>query len=163
MHKRFIQQFQQGLDPARFHVRKLGLMQLSNRLVQFLERGQSLRGNPCFNYPSIVFLSLTSNEPALFHAVEQSRHVWIVRDHALTDAAAEQAFGLCATQNAQYVVLRPGQIVGFYELLCVQGKGIGDFDDGDEEPLLGEGFGATWFASRFHVPMIVVTTTIVNT
>jgi len=85
---------------------------------------------------AVVGLAFAGDEAALFHAVEKAGHVRVVRNHAITDATARQAFGLGAAKNAKDVVLRAGQAGGFQELLRLLGEGIGGPQQSDKNPVL---------------------------
>jgi len=70
-----------------------------------------------FDIYTIIFLALARDQGALLHAIEKARHVGVMRNHAVGDAAAREAFGFGSPQDAKRVVLRRRQIVGFQELL----------------------------------------------
>jgi len=58
---------------------------------------------------AVVGLAFAGNQAALFHAVEEARHVRVVRNHAVSDATAGQSFGLGPAENAKDIVLSTGK------------------------------------------------------
>ena len=100
-----LEQIRQCLHAGGLHVGKLAFMKVPYRLVQLFQKRQAFRGNPGHDDPAVVFLAFARDQSALFHAIEQTRHVRIARNHPIADAAAQQADWFCAPQNAQYVVL----------------------------------------------------------
>jgi len=136
---------------------ELALVQLANRRIETFQDAQTFPGDPRFDYAAIIGLALTSDQAALFHAVEQAGHVRVVGDHAVADAAASQTMGFSAAQDAQDVVLRAGQAVRFEQLFGFDGQSVGGFLEGNED--LGCK-GSVWlgWAAAIHLPTIVVET-----
>jgi hypothetical protein len=90
-------------------VTELAFVELSNRVVESFQEFETLTGNARLDDTAVVGLAGADDEAALFHAVEEARHVWIMRNHAIADAAAREASGFGATENAQDIVLRAGE------------------------------------------------------
>jgi hypothetical protein len=111
---------------------KLPLVDFANRFVEAHQEIQARGRDARFYHAAIVFLTLARDQGAFFHAVEKARHVGVVGNHAFADVAASEPFGFGAAQDAQYVVLRAGQTVGFQELLGLLGEGIRNPLEGDE-------------------------------
>ena len=112
---------------------ELTLVKLTNRLIQAFEQLEPLRRDSRFHHATVVLLPLPRDQRALFHAVEQPRHVRIVRDHAVSDGAARQTFGLRSAQDPQHVVLGAREPVGFQQLLGLLAQGVGNFLQGNED------------------------------
>jgi len=113
-------------------VPELALVELANGLIQTFQQIESRGRDARFHDAAIVFLTLASDQGAFFHAFEKAGHVGVVGNHAVADVAAGQPFGLGAAEDAEHVVLSPGQAVGFQELFGFLSQGVGDFLQGDE-------------------------------
>jgi hypothetical protein len=128
-----IQQIGKSFQARRGHMPELTFMKLANRLVQLLQELQAFGSDARLDYAPVVLLPLARNQSALFHAIEKAGHIRIVRDHAVSDVAASQAFGLGSAQDPQDVVLRAGQPVGFEQLLGLLAQSISNFLQGNED------------------------------
>jgi hypothetical protein len=111
-------------------------MKLANRLIETLQKCEARRGDAGFDDAAVIGLASAGEEAAPFHAVEEAGHVRVVGDHAFADGAASEAFGLRAAQNAQDIVLRAGEAVGFQELLGFDAEGIGGLLERNEDGVL---------------------------
>ena len=143
----FLQQAVESFQPGCRHVLELALVQFVDRLVQGFQEAERLRRDARLYDAPVVGLTFAGDEAALFHAVEKASHVWIVRNHAIADAPAGQAFGLGAAKDAKDVVLGAGQAGGFQELLRFLRESVGGLQESDKNPVLhgdgdGGGFGA---------------------
>src|ERR1700732_331829 len=96
---------------------ELPLVELANGLIQALQNSQTFGSDAGPHHAAVVGLTLTRDHTAFLHAVEQAGDVRIVRDHAIADIPARESGGLGAAQDAQDVVLRAGEAVGFEESL----------------------------------------------
>ena len=141
---------------------ELFFVKLVDRPIQLPQQLQPFRRDPGFDDAAVLCLAFAGDEFLLFHAIEKPRNVRITRDHAFADTAAEEAIGLCATENAKNIVLRGGQAGGFNELLGRLGEGIGGLEDGNEEVVFEVDCGARRIGSGIHLANIVVITTIVK-
>ena len=89
---------------------------------------------------AVVGLACPDDQATLFHAVKKARHVRVVRNHAVPDAPARQAFGLGAAENAKNIVLCAGKPGGLHELFRLLGQGVGGLQESDEDAVLqGDG------------------------
>src|SRR4029077_17505150 len=103
-----IKQIRQSSHARGRDMRELPLVELANRRIEALQQSQSTARDSRFDHAPVVTLALPRNQVALFHAVQQSCHVRVVRNHAFRDAAAGQPLRLCAAQNAEHIVLCAG-------------------------------------------------------
>src|SRR6266576_5518460 len=101
----FFQQISKNLQARNRHVPELALVKIVNRLVQGFKKAECLRRDARLYDAAVVGLAFAVNQAARFHAVEEARHVRIVRNHAVSDAPAGQSFGLGPAENAQDIVL----------------------------------------------------------
>src|SRR5215469_749774 len=154
----FLEQFRQLLQASDGHMAELSFVQIVHRLVELLQEIQTFRGDARFDDAAIVFLALTRDPGVFFHTVEQAGHIGIAGNHALGDAATENAVGLCSAENAQNVVLRAGEATGLQEVLDLLGQGVGDLEERNEDLV----FEKSGFAGRRHRLSLVVITTIVK-
>src|SRR6266481_2687755 len=139
---------------------ELALVELANGPVKTFQEIEARRGDAGFDDAAIVGMARAGDETALFHAVEQARHVRIVGDHAIPNAAASEAGGLSAAKDAEDIVLRSGKTMRLEKLLGLQAEEIGGFQEGHKEEIVrGKGRGV---ASRTHASTIVVITNIVK-
>jgi hypothetical protein len=138
------------------HMPELQLVQFAHGLIEGLKKLEALRSNVGLDNAAIVFLAFTANQAAFFYAIEQTGHVRVMADHAVTDGAAGEPCRLGATENAQNIVLRSGQARGFDELFGLLAEGVGGLEQSEEETLLGRGGGSRRFARNIHVRTIVV-------
>src|SRR6266404_4206881 len=76
--------------------------------VELFQNVQTGRGDAGSYHAAVIDLAFSGNQPAFFHAIEQSGHVRIVGNHAVANAFARQAAGFGSSQNAQHVVLGTG-------------------------------------------------------
>jgi hypothetical protein len=88
---------------------ELTFVELSNGLVEIFQEFEALAGNARFDNATVVGLARTDDETALFHAVEETSHIWIMRNHAIADAAAREAIRFSAAEDAQDIVLCAGK------------------------------------------------------
>ena len=137
---------------------ELALVKLANRMIETLEKSKARGGDAGFDDAAVIGLAGAGDEAALFHAVKESGHIRVVRNHAVADDAAGEAIGLGAAKNAEDVVLRAGETVGLEELLGFEAEGIGGFLEGDEEAVLNGESGMGKSAAT-HAGTIVVMTT----
>jgi hypothetical protein len=79
-------------------------MKVANRPIEATKKGKPLVCNTNVDPPAIRIIAATTDEAALFEAVEEAGDIGIAGDHAVRDFAAEQAFWR-SPQNAQDVVL----------------------------------------------------------
>ena len=112
---------------------ELALVKLANRLIETFEKSKARGGDAGFDDAAVTGLAGAGDEAALFHAVEEAGHIRVVRNHAVADAAAGEAFGHGAAKNAEDVVLSAGEAMGLEELLSFEAEGIGGFLEGDED------------------------------
>ena len=80
---------------------------------------------------AIVLSARTLNKASIFQAIQQTRDVGIMRDHAFADLAARQAFRPSATQDAQRIVLRAGESEFFQPRLDLRLERIGGAQQGE--------------------------------
>lgn len=140
---------------------ELLLVELANRLIETFQKSESRGSYAGFDDASVVGLARTSDEASLFHAVEEAGHVRVVRDHAIADAAAGEAFGFGAAKNAEDVVLRAGEATWLEELLGLEAEEIGGFLERNENAVFQ---GKSWadIGAATHEDTIVVMTTSVK-
>ena len=143
----FLQQAVENFQPGSGHVAELALVQFVDRMVKGFQEAEGSRGDARLYDTAVVGLAFAGDQAALFHAVEKASHVRVVRNHAIADAPAGQAFGLGAAKDAKDVVLSAGQAGGFQELLRFLGESVGGLQESDKNPVLhgdgdGGGFGA---------------------
>ena len=112
---------------------ELALVKLANRLIETFEKSKARRSDAGFDDAAVIGLARAGDEAALLHAVKEASHVRVVRNHAVTDAAAGEAMGLGAAKNAEDVVPRPCEAMGLEELLGFEAERIGGFLKGDED------------------------------
>jgi hypothetical protein len=137
---------------------ELALVKLANRMIETFEKSKARGGDAGFDDAAVMGLAGAGDEAALFHAVKESGHVRVVRNHAAADAAAREAIGLGAAKNAEDVVLRAGEAMGLEELLGFEAEGIGGLLEGDEEAVL-HGKRRMRKSAATHPGTIVVMTT----
>jgi hypothetical protein len=143
----FLQQIGKNLQTCMRHMTELALVKFPNGLVHGSQKAESLRRNARFHDATVIGLAFTGNQAAPFEAVEEASHVWVVRDHTVTDAAAGQTFGFSAAKDAKDVVLGASEAGGLEELFGFLAEGVGGYEESDEDAVLqGEtgtgGFGA---------------------
>src|ERR1700676_3422702 len=92
-------------------VRELPLVELANGRIKLFYQFQAAARDSRFHYAPVVALALPRDQLSLFHTVQQTSHIRVVRNHPLPDTAARQAVRLCTAQDAQYIVLRARQAV----------------------------------------------------
>jgi len=89
---------------------------------------------------AVVGLAFAGNQVALFHAVEEARHVRVVRNHTVSDATAGQSCGLGTAENAKDIVLSARKPPCFQELFCLLAEGVGGLQERHENAVLqGDG------------------------
>ena len=99
-----------------------------------------MRSDARLYHAAIVGLALPGDQAALFHAVEEPRHVRVVRNHTLADGTASQATRLGPAKNAQDVVLRTRKPRGFQKLFCFLAEGVGSLQERHKNAFLqGDG------------------------
>jgi hypothetical protein len=81
-----------------------------------------------------------------------------VRNHTFADGPASEALGFGAAENAEDIVVRPGEAVGFEQLLGFEAEGVGGLLEGDENGVL-HGKSCAGGKTATHGPTIVVMTT----
>jgi hypothetical protein len=81
-----------------------------------------------------------------------------VRNHAFADSPASEALGFGTAENAEDIVMRPGEAVGLEELLGFEAEGVGSLLEGDEDGVL-HGKSCAGGIAATHGPTIVVMTT----
>jgi hypothetical protein len=135
-----------GFQAGNRDVAELSSVQFFYRSVKLSQDFQTLRGDTRLYYAAIVELAHAGNQAALFHAVEQAGHIGVVGNHAVADALAGQTIGLGAAQDAQNVVLSPGQGVLLHQLFGLLAEAVGGDEQGDEDSGF-EGWGGTFLRS----------------
>jgi len=137
---------------------ELALVKLANRLIETFEKGKARGGDAGFDDAAVIGLAGAGDEAALLHAVEETGHIRVVRNHAVADAGASEAFGLGAAKNAEDVVLRASKAMGFEELFRFEAQGIGGFLEGNKDAVL-QGKRGKGNRAATHGDTIVVMTT----
>jgi hypothetical protein len=115
---------------------ELTLVKLANRLIETFQKNEARGGDAGFDDAAVIGLARAGDEAALFHAVKEAGHVGVVRDHTFADGAARETIRLGSAENAEDIVLRAGQAMGFDELLGLKAKEIGGLQEGDEDAVL---------------------------
>ncbi len=141
---------------------ELVLVKMVNWPVEGFEQPESLRGDACFHDTAIVGLAHPGDQAALFHAIEEARHVRVVGDHAVPDATAGQTCGLGPAKDAKDVVLRARKARCFQELFCLLAESVGRLQEPYEDAVLQGDGRAGGFGAQVHGASIVVVTTIVK-
>jgi hypothetical protein len=136
---------------------ELALVKLANRLIETFEKSKARGSDAGFDDAAVIGLARAGDEAALLHAVKEAGHVRVVRNHAVTDAAAGEAFWLGAAKNAEDVVLSAGEAMGLEELLGFEAEGIGGFLEGDKNAVF-QGKRGTGKNAATHEGTIVVMT-----
>jgi hypothetical protein len=136
---------------------ELALVKLANRLIETFEKSKARRSDAGFDDAAVIGLARAGDEAALLHAVKEAGHVRVVRNHAVTDAAAGEAMGLGAAKNAEDVVLRPCEAMGLEELLGFEAERIGGFLKGDEDAVF-QGKSGVGKNAATHAGTIIVMT-----
>jgi hypothetical protein len=139
---------------------ELTLVKLANRLIETFQKSETRGGDAGFDDPAVIGLASAGYEPTPFHAIEESRHVGVVRDHAFADGAASEALGFGAAENAEDIVVRPGEAVGLEELLGFEAEGVCGLLQGDEDGVLQGKSGARGMASTHAATIVVMTTNV---
>ena len=139
---------------------KLALVKPANWRIETFQESETRGCNAGFDDAAVVGLASAGDETAFFHAVEEASHVRVVRNHAVADAAAGEAFWLGATKDAENVVLRAGEAMGFEKLLGFEAEGIGGFLERDEDAVFRRKSGAGWRAATHEHTIIVMTTNV---
>ncbi len=121
-----------------------------------------MRGDARLYNAAIVGLALPGDQAALFHAVEEARHVRVVGDHAVADGTASQAFRFGAAKNAKDVVLRARKPRRFQKLFRFLFERVGGLQQRHENAVLQGDGGTGRFGAQVHSSRIVVITTIVK-
>src|SRR5215467_16148911 len=111
---------------------KLSAMEFQHRSIKLLENFEPISGDARFYDTAIFGLTLTSDQGALLHAIQEPCHIRIVGDHAVADGLAGEAFGLGAAKNTQHVELRASKTTGFHKLLRFEAQPISGSDQSDE-------------------------------
>jgi len=156
----FLQQTGEHLQARGRNMAELALVELANGLVKTFQEIEARRGDAGLDDAAIFGVAGAGDETALFHAVEQAGHVRIVGDHAIPNAAAGEAGGLGAAEDAEDIVLGSSKAMRLKELLGLQTEEISGFQEGHKEEILqGKRRGG---ASRTHASTIVVITNIVK-
>jgi len=140
---------------------KLPLMDFLHRPVKLAKNLKAIGGDASLDDAAVIALAFADNHAALFHAVEETCHVRVVGDHAITDAFAGEAGGLGSAKDAKDIVLGAGQSVFLHELFGLLSEAFGGFEQSDKN----SGFKGNGALRSFgsHNGNIVVITTIVNT
>jgi hypothetical protein len=86
-------------------VAELTFVEFANRPVESFQEFETLARNARLDDASVVGLAYADDEGAFFHAVEEARHVWIMRNHAIADSPAGKTLGFGAAEDAQDIVL----------------------------------------------------------
>src|SRR5450631_4759536 len=119
------QQFNQLLQLFLSDVAKHLAALLFDWVVHFAEKLEPSSRYLSVNDAAIVFGARALDEATILQAIEQTRNVGIVRDHALADLAAGQTFGLGAAKDTQRVVLCSGESEIFEPRLNLRLQRIG--------------------------------------
>jgi hypothetical protein len=158
----FFQQIKEHLQTRGRHVPELALVKVENRLVQSFQKAECLWRDARLHDAAVVGLAFPRNQASLFHAVEETRHVRVVGNHAVANAPARQTFGFGSAENAKDVVLRARQASRLEELFRLLAEGISGFQESHKNARLEGNGGAGGFGTRTHGLNIVVTTTTVK-
>jgi hypothetical protein len=137
---------------------ELTLVKLANRLIETFQKSETRGGDAGFDNAAVIGLALAGDEIALFHAVEETSHVRVVRNHAFADGAAGEAFGFGAAEDAEDIVLRAGETVGLEKLLGLEAQGIGGLLKRDKNAIF-QGKSRMGRRAPTHATIIVVMTT----
>ena len=133
-------------------------MKLANRLIETLQKSETRGGDAGFDDAAVIGLAGARDEAALFHAVEETGHVGVMGDHAFADAAASEAGGFGAAENAEDVVLGAGEAMRLEELLTFEAEVVCGFLEGDKDTRF-DGESRMRSRAATHRKMIVVITT----
>src|SRR5229473_5698955 len=98
-------------------------MEFLHWLIQFLQEPESFGGYARLNHAAVLRFTSASDQSSGFQAIEQASGVGIPRDEPATDLAAGQALLSGASQDAQDVVLRGGEVVGLEQDFAAAGEG----------------------------------------
>ena len=140
----FFQGGGQRFQTRRTKAAKLPLMDFLHRPVKLAKNLETIGGDAGFDYASVIALAFAGDHAALLHAVEETGHVRIVGDHAITDAFAGKAVGLGSAKYAKDIVLGASQSVFLHELFGLLSEAFGGFEQGDKNPGFEGGWGALW-------------------
>jgi hypothetical protein len=113
-------------------------MRCSYRSVEAGEEMQPSGGDAGKNHPAIFGFAATSDQAALFEAVEEAGDIRVVSDHPGGDFAAREAFAGTA-QDAQDVVLMRGDARGLEDANGAAGEHLGGPENVEEDGLLTAG------------------------
>jgi|SRR5580704_8785104 hypothetical protein len=139
---------------------ELALVKLANRLVETFQKSKARGRDAGFDDAAVVCLAGARDEAALFHAVEEAGYVRVVGNHAFADAAAGEAGGFGAAENAEDVVLGAGEAMRLEELLAFQAEVVGGFLEGDEDAGFDGESGMRSGAATHAVTIVVMTTNV---
>ncbi len=135
---------------------ELPLVQIPHGLIQRLQEFQSARRDARLHHAAVILLPFARDQPALFHAVQQPRDIWIVSDHAVANPAASQSRRPRAAQDAQHVVLRAGQLCGARQLLGLLAQRVRRLQQSEENALFQGCRRALRLAFVAHKAILVV-------
>src|SRR5579885_3524565 len=142
------------LQPGGFYVVELPRVQFPDWPVKCFQQLQAVRRDSGPHHAAVVYLPLPRDQRAFFHAVKQSRHVRVVGNHpSLTSRQASPAG--CAPRKIRST------------LYCAPVSPCSFRSCSASWASLSAAFSSamyTWFSceAAIHIPMIVVTTTIVK-
>lgn len=86
------------------------------RLVDVAGELQSFPRNPRDHDPAVLAAALALDKAAIFHAVEQARHIRIGREHSFGRLRAGNSLFAGASQNAQHIVLSRCELELFQQI-----------------------------------------------
>jgi hypothetical protein len=127
-------------------------VEIADRLIEALEQAEALRSNADEHFTAVGVLATSTDEAALFEAVEKAGDIRVAADHSHRDFAAEQAIG-GAAQDTENVVLVGREVVLHEELGGAAGKQVDGAGELNEDGFFGtwEGFGGAWCGSRHGI------------
>lgn len=102
---------------------ELATVEGADRLIELREQVKAPRCNVHKDFAAVGVLAASTDEVALFKAVEQTGNIGIAGDHPRGNLAAQKAVR-GAAQNAEYVVLIRGKVVFFEELCRAAGEQV---------------------------------------
>ena len=129
----FFEKFLKLPDTRGTHVRELTLVQIVDRLIEFLQLLQAFGSDACLDDAAVVRLAFPGDVTTFLEAIEQTGHIRIAGNHVIADDAAGKAVRFGAAKNTKNIVLSAGKAVGFDELFGLLREAVGGFEDGDKE------------------------------
>src|SRR5665213_1356795 len=121
---------------------ELLVVKVENRLVEGCQQLQSVGDEDRPDDTPIRWIAIATDEIPLLQPIQQSRHVRLAREHPLSDLPRREPCITRRPQDAQYVVLLGGKLMGFDEFRELRHQIVGGFLDLEEDSLLER---STWF------------------